>query len=153
MQSLELKIPPVLVVFTMAFAMKGLALLAPGLNFMVPGAPYWAGGLVVASLLLLLLSAREFSKADTKLDPRNPDDSSALVTGGVYRFSRNPIYLGFLLLLIAAAIDFSNALAFTVPPLFVVYMNRFQIAPEERYMREKFGEQFRNYTRRVRRWV
>jgi protein-S-isoprenylcysteine O-methyltransferase Ste14 len=76
-----------------------------------------------------------------------------MVTSGVYGVSRNPMYVGFLLVLIGWAAFLSHALAFALLPLFVAYMNRFQIEPEERALSAKFGGQFQEYRRSVRRWV
>jgi protein-S-isoprenylcysteine O-methyltransferase Ste14 len=72
---------------------------------------------------------------------------------GIYRLTRNPMYLGFLSVLFAWAIFLSNALAFVFLPVFVLYMNRFQIKPEEKALRALFGPQFVMYTARVRRWL
>jgi protein-S-isoprenylcysteine O-methyltransferase Ste14 len=75
------------------------------------------------------------------------------VDSGIYRFTRNPMYLGMLLVLTAGAVYLGNLAAFAVLPVFVVCMNRLQICPEERFMQEKFGEAYRDYTARVRRWI
>ena len=71
-------------------------------------------------------------------------------TGG---YSRNPMYLGFLLLLLALACYLMNVAAMALLPLFVLYMNRFQIAPEERFLLQKFGAEYQAYCERVRRWL
>ena len=95
----------------------------------------------------------EFRSAGTTVDPRVPDQSVSLVIRGVYRISRNPMYAGFLLVLIAWGMFLSNLASFVLLPVFVIYMNRFQITPEERHMREKFGEAYREYEAEVRRWI
>jgi protein-S-isoprenylcysteine O-methyltransferase Ste14 len=82
-----------------------------------------------------------------------PRTTSAIVTSGVYRFSRNPMYLGFLLGVTGWAVFLSDLLAFAFLPLFIVYMNRFQIIPEERALSEKFGRHFTKYKDTVRRWL
>lgn len=82
-----------------------------------------------------------------------PGKASALVTGSVYRLSRNPMYVGLALLLAAWAVYLSMLWPFLGPVLFVLYMNRFQIGPEERVMRGKFGEDYAAYAARVRRWL
>lgn len=87
------------------------------------------------------------------MNPLKPDTSSALVRSGVYNLTRNPMYLGFLMLLIGWGIYLSNAVALLfVPPMFLMYMNRFQIEPEERALTSRFGQEFIEYTTRVRRW-
>ena len=127
MQAFELKFPPVVQVIVAANLMWVLALALPSLSFRFP--------------------------VQTTVDPRVPDQSASLVTGGVYRLSRNPMYLGFFLVLSAWALGLGNVASFLILPLFVVCMNRLQIAPEERQLRELFGEAYREYTSNVRRWI
>jgi protein-S-isoprenylcysteine O-methyltransferase Ste14 len=93
-----------------------------------------------------------FRRAKTTVNPTTPAAASALVRTGVFRFTRNPMYLGLLLCLVAWAIFLSSVLALLSAPLFVVYMNRFQIAPEERALAALFGDSFAAYKRDVRRW-
>lgn len=79
--------------------------------------------------------------------------ASALVTGGVYRWTRNPMYLGMAALLLAWGFWLANAGALAVISLFIAYLNRFQIAPEERALEARFGDEFTAYRARVRRWI
>ncbi len=87
------------------------------------------------------------------MDPRVPDRSTSLVVRGIYRHSRNPMYVGFLLVLCAWSLYLGSALSLLFLPVFIAYMNRFQIIPEECYMRDKFAEEYTKYTSEVRRWV
>jgi protein-S-isoprenylcysteine O-methyltransferase Ste14 len=87
------------------------------------------------------------------VDPTNPEKSTSVVTGGIYRFSRNPMYLGFLLVLAGLAAYLSTPVTLAGPVLFLLYMNRFQILPEERILTKRFGADYENYLRRVRRWL
>ena len=82
-----------------------------------------------------------------------PESASSLVVSGIYRFTRNPMYLGMLLVLSGWAIFLSNALSFLFLPAYVVYMNRFQIGPEERALAAKFPQPFADYRSEVRRWL
>ena len=109
--------------------------------------------LVAAGATLLLAGAWGFRKSGTTVDPTRPGKASALVTTGVYRYTRNPMYLGFLLLLAGWAAFLSNGWSLLVLPLFVASMNRFQIGPEERVLAEMFGQEFEDYSNRVRRWI
>ncbi|MCW8328560.1 isoprenylcysteine carboxylmethyltransferase family protein [Photobacterium sp. SDRW27] len=93
-----------------------------------------------------------FAKARTTVDPRKPDRTSRLVTSGVYRFSRNPMYLGLVFLLVAAFFYFSALSSVIMIPLFVFYMNNFQIGPEEDVLEALFGDEYRQYCEQVRRW-
>jgi protein-S-isoprenylcysteine O-methyltransferase Ste14 len=91
--------------------------------------------------------------AGTTFNPLKPERATKLVTGGVYAFSRNPIYLSLLLLLVAYAVRLGSLLAAAGPAVYVAYITRYQIAPEERALEAKFGVAFTNYKSRVRRWI
>jgi protein-S-isoprenylcysteine O-methyltransferase Ste14 len=82
-----------------------------------------------------------------------PGSASSLVVEGVYKITRNPMYLGFLLALVGWAVCLANPLSFALIPAFVVYMNRFQIAPEEEALETVFKDIFRAYKASVRRWL
>lgn len=153
MQALELKIPPVVQAAIAAALMWALARLLPGLAFRLPAALPVALVLTLAGAVIAVLGVWEFRCAGTTVDPRVPHRSACLVDSGIYRFTRNPMYLGMLLVLTAGAVYLGNLAAFAVLPVFVVCMNRLQICPEERFMQEKFGEAYRDYTARVRRWI
>ena len=94
-----------------------------------------------------------FKKAKTTINPMTPEASTALVITGVYRLTRNPMYLAMLVVLGAWALVVSNFAAFLLLPLFVAYLNHFQIEPEERALRARFGAEFERYRRNVRRWL
>ena len=94
-----------------------------------------------------------FRRARTTVDPRDPGKSTELVATGIYRASRNPMYVGFLIALAGWGVFLGNLLALVALPLFVAAMTRFQIAPEERALRARFGERFTRYERSVRRWL
>jgi protein-S-isoprenylcysteine O-methyltransferase Ste14 len=94
-----------------------------------------------------------FRKARTTVDPFHPEKACSVVTSGIYRITRNPMYLGFLLALIAIAVFLGNLASAVIPLIFVIYMNRFQIGPEERALRARFGASYEAYIRSVRRWI
>ncbi|WP_333608276.1 methyltransferase family protein [Arsukibacterium sp.] len=153
MHALELKIPPVILVALFALAMWLLAQLVMPLPF--PALWGWVLALCLAltGMAVALLGVLAFRWVDTTVDPRVPEQTSSLVSRGIYRYSRNPKYLGFLLLLTALACYLMNLAAFALLPLFVLYMHRWQIAPEERHLLEKFGAEYQAYTEKVRRWL
>lgn len=161
--SLENRIPPVIVVAVLAGAMWALRAAVPGLTVAGAGRLAFSSGvraLEVLALVLLVLGilvagagVREFRRASTTVDPLNPDKASAIVETGVFRFTRNPMYLGMLLLLAALAAWLANPAAAAGPVAFVLYMNRFQIRPEERALERRFGDPYRAYLGRVRRWI
>ena len=105
------------------------------------------------AVAVVVVAVFGFRKAKTTVDPFHPESASAIVTSGIYRFTRNPMYLGFLLALIALAVFLGNWISALVPLVFVVYMNRFQIGPEERALRARFGASYETYLRSVRRWI
>lgn len=153
MEKLELKIPPVVQVVITAVLMWTLDVLLQSLSITFPALSLVALFLASTGVAFALLGVLEFWSAGTTVDPRVPDQSASLVTGGVYRISRNPMYAGFLLMLVGWGVFLGNIAGFLLLPVFVMYMNRFQIAPEERHMREMFGEEYLHYEAAVRRWI
>jgi len=94
-----------------------------------------------------------FRRAKTTMNPIKPGAASSLVSSGVYRFTRNPMYLGLSVSLLGWAMFLSNPLALLGVPLFVLYINRFQINPEERVLSSLFGAEYTAYKEKVRRWL
>lgn len=153
MQWLELKIPPVLVWLVMAGAMRGVSYSAPRLSFTLAGSSAIALALVTLGGALAAAGVIAFRARRTTVNPLTPSASSSVVASGVYQISRNPMYLGFLLVLAGWAVYLSNAGAAVLLPVFVAYMTQFQIKPEERALLAKFGSEFAQYMSRVRRWL
>jgi protein-S-isoprenylcysteine O-methyltransferase Ste14 len=153
MQWLELKIPPLLVWLVVSGAMFGVARSAPGLSFTLAGSSAIALALVALGGALAFAGVIAFRDKGTTVNPLTPSASSSVVSAGVYRFSRNPMYLGFLLALTGWAVYLSNAAAALLLPAFVAYMTQYQIKPEERALLAKFGSEFAQYMSRVRRWL
>lgn len=151
MRWLDLKVPPLLVWFVFAGAMFGVAYLAPGLSFTLPAR--FALALVVLGAAIALAGVVAFRRKRTTVNPLTPSASSSVVSSGVYRVSRNPMYLGFFLALAGWALYLSNAGAVLLLPAFLAYMTQYQIKPEERALLAKFGPEFAQYMARVRRWV
>lgn len=112
-----------------------------------------AAALAGAGLLIDLVSVAAFIRARTTVNPLAPDKANALVVGGLYRFSRNPMYLGMLLILAGWAAWLAQPLALPVLIVFIVLIEILQIRPEERALEEKFGDDYRAYKKRVRRWI
>jgi protein-S-isoprenylcysteine O-methyltransferase Ste14 len=96
---------------------------------------------------------RAFRKSRTTIDPVQINRASALVTHGIFRFTRNPMYVGFTLLLLGWTAYLAVPLALLGPVGFVLFTNRFQIVPEERTMQSKFGQEYTEYRHKVRRWI
>jgi protein-S-isoprenylcysteine O-methyltransferase Ste14 len=154
MPNLELKIPPPVVFVLTACAMWGISLaggVPPGLRDPFRGIV--AAAIVVAGVGIDLASVMAFRRAATTVNPMKPEKTSVLVTAGPYRFSRNPMYAGLLLILLGWGLFLSSAIAFLGPLLFVLYINRFQIGPEERMLALTFRQAYVRYKSRVRRWL
>ena len=153
MNALELKVPPVAQVIIAAAAMYGVSKMAPTLTFSLSGSTILAVGLGVIGLSLGIMGVSQFRIAQTTPNPQALEKVSRLVTSGIYRYSRNPMYVGLVLILSGWAFYLSHFLAFVVLPIFVLYMTRFQIQPEERMMAQKFGKTYQDYLNKVRRWI
>jgi len=106
----------------------------------------WVGMLTAVWAMIL------FFRKKTSIDPRAPEKASSLVTSGVYKFSRNPMYLALLLFLLAWGLFLGNAFNTLLAAGFVSYMNTFQIKPEEEALLSSFGEPYARYCKEVRRW-
>ncbi len=153
MSSLELKVPPPALALLLALFMWLVS------SFVAPlEVPFrWRVGATLALALVGLgfsvAGVAAFRRARTTINPTKPATASALVSGGVYRVTRNPMYLGLFLLLLALAVFLSNPVALVLVPVFVLYINRFQITPEERALSSLFGGEYAAYKERVRRWL
>lgn len=150
--ALELKVPPLALVFVFG-ALMWFVSASPTLTIALPWRSAFACIFYTVGSAIVVAGVLTFRRMKTTVNPLTPEATTTMVTSGIYRFTRNPMYLGFFLVLIGWAIYLSNWLALAVLPLFVWYMNRFQILPEERALGAKFPEAFTAYKRSVRRWV
>lgn len=153
MRWLELKIPPPLLALLTAGVMwflshsQGMPVAPTGMQWVLVVLLAIAGvGFDIAGIL-------SFRRARTTVNPLRPNATSALVCSGVYRLTRNPMYLGLLFLLLAWTVYLYSLAALPGPLFLVVYLNRFQIQPEERVMLGLFGADYAAYQARVRRWL
>ncbi|WP_271103124.1 methyltransferase family protein [Pseudomonas tohonis] len=153
MDRLEKRIPPVLATLVCALLMALLAYLLPPVEI----AWAWRLGAALALAALgagvCLAGVASFRRARTTVNPLVPEQASSLVQAGIYRHTRNPMYLGFAILLVAWAALLGAPLALFAVAGFVLYLDRFQIAPEERALAGLFGADYTRYRERVRRWV
>lgn len=153
--SLELKIPPLVVVLIAAGLMLLMRWLTPTLTVSLDlGLRMWAALPVLgAGIAIAVAGVLQFRRSHTTVNPMTPERTSALVSSGIYRYTRNPMYAGMLLALLAFAIVLASPASLLILPAFVVYMNRFQIMPEERELTRHFGAEFQAFKARVRRWL
>ncbi len=153
MKNLETKIPAPVVAIAVGGSMKLYALTA---HVTIDTSRVLAElGIRLSQLsaVIALLAFTSFWFARTSINPLDPSRASVLVTSGIFRFTRNPIYLSLLLLLIAYAVRLGSWVEWLGPVLFATYVTRFQIIPEERMLAEKFGAAFLAYKSRTRRWI
>jgi len=153
MQFLETRIIPPLVTLIFGGLMWGLTQITPAAqdpnNYGEIASKVFLG----AGLIILFVSAFYFVRVKTTLNPMSPQNASSLVTVGLYKFSRNPIYLADLFFLISWHFYLPNVYGLIFLFGFIVYMNRFQIEPEERALEENFGDEYRAYKAKVPRWI
>ena len=147
--ALELKIPPVAVALITAAGMWFAAWAVPDFAFSFPGHEVVSGMVAGLGGFIALWGVVAFRRAGTTVNPMKPGSSSALVEAGIYSVTRNPMYLGVLLVLLAWAIYLAHALTVLFLPGFVWYMNRYQIEPEERALTSLFGPEFTAYAARI----
>jgi protein-S-isoprenylcysteine O-methyltransferase Ste14 len=150
---LELRIPPPVVGLIAGAGMWAVAQLLPILQLPALVRLSCAMGLAVIGVAVAIGGVINFRRARTTVNPLKPETSASLVTGGVYSLTRNPMYLGMLLVLFAWAVYLSSLWSLVGPMFFALYITRFQIVPEERVLDKLFGAAFSEYSKRVRRWV
>jgi protein-S-isoprenylcysteine O-methyltransferase Ste14 len=153
MKSLELKIPPPLIALLCVLLMWYMQGFYP-LSWLTSA---WVLPLTIVlaltGIVIASLGAAAFRRAHTTIHPLHPEQTTHLVTGGIYRRTRNPMYLGMAIVLLGVALYLADITAFLGLALFVRFIGRYQIEPEERILLEKFGGEFEAYQARVRRWL
>lgn len=153
MRALELKIPPPIVALTCAALMYAATRLVPEWCWSWENSSAWGAVVALAGIALDALGLVAFLRAKTTVNPLAPSASSTIVQSGVYRHTRNPMYLGMLLVLLGFALYLAHPVPFLLLPVFPAYLTRFQIIPEERILAAKFGAEYSAYASRVRRWL
>jgi protein-S-isoprenylcysteine O-methyltransferase Ste14 len=153
MHPLEHKIPPPVVALIVAAAMWMNSISGPKLDLPLAVRVGVALAIAAVGVCCDLLGFLAFRKAKTTINPLKPQKTSALVTTGIYRFSRNPMYVGLVCFLLAWTAFLAALWPLAGPILFVFYINRFQIEPEERLLAQCFAERFEIYKNSVRRWL
>ena len=150
---MKLKVPPALLFIVFVLIMRVTDQL---FSYEIIASPYQQMVAYIVfgvGVIIGLLGVFEFRRRSTTVNPHKPENTSELVTSGIYQISRNPMYLGLLMGLVAVAIRLGNVSSMLLLPVFVWYMNVFQIKPEEEVMEEKFGQNFIRYMNTTRRWI
>ena len=107
----------------------------------------------VVGISVFVAAVSSFKKQKTTVNPISIDTASSLVISGIFKYSRNPMYLGMLLIIISFALYKASIISLILIPLFIFYINKFQIEPEEFEMRKKFGKEYEDYCKKVDRWI
>ncbi|MEO7013132.1 MAG: isoprenylcysteine carboxylmethyltransferase family protein [Dokdonella sp.] len=153
MVNLEHRIPPPVIGLLTTALMWAMAAYGPRFAIEADLKHVLMGVLVLIGIAFDVLGILAFRDSRTTISPLRPERSSSLVTGGVYRITRNPMYVGMVFFLLAWSVFLSTLLPLAGIVVFVLYITRFQIQPEERALERIFGEQYSAYCARVRRWI
>jgi len=130
-----------------------LARAFPAGEFTFRYAGFMALAIAGSGLAVAIAGIVEFRRLSTTVNPIRPGEASSIVTGGIYRYTRNPMYVGLACCVLAWGVYLRNYAALSCIVMFVAYMTQFQIKPEERALQEKFGDEYTSYKSRVRRWI
>lgn len=149
---MSLKIPPVVVFFVALGLLFGIHYLTSDVRYDYPYRVMVSRLFLVAGVLIALAGIVAFRNKSTSVDPMKPTKASQLVTHGIYQYTRNPMYLGMAMVLMGGVVRIGNPWCLLAILFFVVYLTRFQIKPEEHALEQLFGEDYRTYCQRVRRW-
>ena len=151
MMNIKTKIPPPLVALTFGFLINYTKDIFPKIE--IRNEIIFGSFMIIIGLIIILSAIILFKKYQTTITPLNPSNATKLITDGIYKFSRNPMYLGLLLVLLGISIIFNLTGGFFFILLFISYMNLFQIIPEENAMVDLFKDEFYEYKKNVRRWI
>ena len=146
-----IKIPPPLLVLILVisnyFSSKKIDLI------LLPNQNLISFIILLIGLLILINPILKFRKSKTTIDPIKFKKVNKLITSGIYKYSRNPMYLGLLMIVISTSIFYLNIFSMTTPIFFYYWINRFQIKREEIFLSEKFGIEYLSYKTKTRRWI
>ena len=151
MIDIKTKFPPPLVALTFGFLINYTKNIFPVIE--IKNEIAFGSIMIISGLIIILSAIILFKKYHTTISPLNPSNATKLITDGIYKFSRNPMYLGLLLVLLGISIILNLTGGFFLIPLFILYLNLFQIIPEENAMVDLFKDEFLEYKKNVRRWI
>ena len=150
---MKLLIPPPILTLMSAILMLIISKYFNKANFSLNQHNQFALFFLIVALIIIFISIAKFIKIRTTISPLKPNKTSILVDSGIYKYTRNPMYLGLFLILFSLFLYLKNFLSFLVLPLFVMYITKNQILPEEKVLENLFGDQYKKYKNKVRRWI
>lgn len=150
---MELKVIPVVQILIAVLLMIIFYKISPDLTLSWPAHVPIALALLFIAIVVGFCAIVSFKKHKTTVNPTKPETSSTVVSSGIYSFSRNPMYLAMLISLISLAYYLQHLASLPIILIFIGYMTRFQIIPEEKMLTKIFGQQYRAYQLKVRRWL
>jgi len=153
MSVLDNKVPPPLLFFMASCTTWFSALYSPRLELNTTITHLVSISLLVIGIAFCVTGMISFHREKTTINPLKPETTTSLVTSGVYSFSRNPMYLGLALALLSFSVYLRSPSSIIGFIFFVLYINRFQIKPEEKHLYAIFGGGFVQYTQTVRKWL
>ena len=151
MDKFKNKIPPT--ILTLLFLVFNYILSFNSLKIEIPYKYFFTTLLLILGLYIIIRSSRLFAKAKTSLDPLRPFKSTSLITNDIYKYSRNPMYFGYLLIILGSSVYLENVISIIIIPLFIFTINFLQIIPEEEALKDLFGPTYDEYLSKVRRWI
>ena len=149
--NIKTKFPPPLVALTFGFLINYTKSIFPKIE--IKWGDVFGSIIIIFGIIIILSAIVLFKKYKTTITPLKPSKATKLITDGIYKFSRNPMYLGLLLVLLGISIILNLFGGFFLIPLFILYLNLFQIIPEENAMVDLFKDEFLEYKKNVRRWI
>lgn len=153
MKGSTLRIPPPGLTLLCLFGLALFRWILPSLVFSFSGQIFVSAVLVVFGITIGLIAIRRFYQVDTTVLPDEMDSSSALVTGGIFQISRNPMYLGMAAVVAGVGVGLGTWVVLPILGLFVIWITEKQIKPEEKALIRIFGREFEEYKTKVRRWI
>ena len=151
MDKFKNKIPPT--ILTLLFLVFNYILSFNSLKIEIPYKYFFTTLLLIFGFYIVIRSSRLFAQAKTSIDPLRPFKSTSLITNDIYKYSRNPMYFGYLLIILSSSVYLGNVMSIIIIPLFIFTINFLQIIPEEEVLKDLFGPTYDEYLSKVRRWI
>ena len=151
MDKFKNKIPPT--ILTLLFLIFNYILNFNSLKIDIPNRYFFTTLLLILGFYIVIRSSRLFAQAKTSIDPVRPFKSTSLITNDIYKYSRNPMYFGYLLIILGSSAYLGNVISIIIIPLFIFTINFLQIIPEEEALKDLYGPRYDEYLSKVRRWI